>query len=869
MKNLNLGTRVEMFSICTSIEFDLKRFILDACSDLEFTTEMREKAADRKKGTLSDEEILDQLDLKDFIFIISKSPYKYGINNDKVSELNRFFDRIIPVRNRVMHTKPLELGDRALLIEVMQDIAEKLPWIGWQELQKTKQLLEQGKGQLLAQRYIGVKEYQPKVYHNLPFPEFDDTGFIGRKRDVKEITELLLNRKNQIISVVGNGGMGKTATVVKTLYDLLDLPDNPYEAILWITLKTRTLSGGEFVEIEDSIKDIASIYQYGERFAIADDAEGTQMDHILQFMKEFKVLLVLDNLETINTGEINTFIRSIPENSKVLITSRLGLGEFEIRQKLEGLEKKDAIVYFRELSKYYGLTLHERDDAAIYNIINKSLYNNPLSIKWFISGVFSGTDEKKMLAHKDQLIEFCISNVFEKLSSLSKKILQLFLLESQKMTYGVIDFYTDAAEVDLRNSVNELLTTYMIHASSGEYIMNDMSKEYIAAHYPPENDFVKHVYARRKELKLIIQGIKVYGEQAPFNPNTVSSNLSDRDKQLAAYYLHNALNAGREKDWDNSKKWVDKAESIEPDFFEVYKVKAFLEAEKGELYGAINNYHISLVKAKEDRERAIVCYLFSVFYTVKMQDMDSALQYIDKADELLPGTNEILLEKVRVYTFIGKFDEAEALWHKAKENDKSPNLRTLNIVANRYLDLKRRQITVLQNRDYEKKYALIAEGIKELDSVGHIDHKTAITLLKATYDLSFLFFYPDAMELIADTLEKYEYAIGSIDRAKKKKVLDNIEKHKGEIREDIYSRIYGVLSSYKIESEEIESENEGIITKLSDTYGFISNAHYSIKKALYFSRVNAEQGIRMGDKVSFELYETPKGTAARKVKKID
>lgn len=869
MKNLNLGTRVEMFAICTSIEFDLKRFILGACSDIEFTAEMQEKAADRKKGTLSDEEILDQLDLKDFVFIISKSPYKYGINNDKVNELNRFFDRIIPVRNRVMHTKPLELGDRSLLIEVMQDIAGELPWINWQELQKTKQLLEQGKGQLLAQRYIGVKEYNPKVYHNLPSPEFDDTGFIGRKKDVKEITELLLNRKNQIISVVGNGGMGKTATVVKTLYDLLDLPDNPFEAILWITLKTRTLAGGEFVEIEDSIKDIASIYQYGERFAIADDAGGSPMDHILQFMDAFKVLLVLDNLETINTGEINTFIRNVPENSKVLITSRLGLGEFEIRQKLEGLEKKDAIVYFRELSKYYGLTLHERDDAAIYSIINKSLYNNPLSIKWFISGVFSGTDEKKMLAHKDELIEFCISNVFEKLSSLSKKVLQLFLLESQKMTYGVIDFYTDAAEVDLRNSINELLTTYMIHASSGEYIMNDMSKEYIAAHYPPENDFVKHVYARRKELKLIIQEIKVYGEQAPFNPNTVSSNLSDRDKQLAAYYLHNALAAGREKNWNDSKKWVDKAESIEPDFFEVYKVKAFLEAEKGELYGAINNYHISLVKAKEDRERAIVCYLFSVFYTVKMQDMDSALEYIDRADELQPDTNEILLEKVRVYTFIGKFEEAEALWHKAKENDKNPNLRTLNIVANRYLDLKRRQITVLQNRDYEKKYELIAEGIKELDSVGHIDHKTAITLLKAIYDLSFLFFYPDAMELIADTLEKYEYAINSIDRTKKNKVIDNIEKHRGEIREDVYSRIYLVLSSYKIESEEIESENEGIITKLSDTYGFISNSHYSIKRALYFSRVNAQPEIRMGDRVSFELYETPKGTAARNVKKIN
>ncbi len=500
MQKLNLGTRVEMFSICTSIEFDIKQYILSLNSKIKFTEEMLKKANERKKEIENDVDILNQLDLGDFVNILIASPYDYKINMDKAKQLKNYFDHIIPVRNRVMHTKPLELGDRALLIEVMQEINQAIPWIKWTELNNTKKIIEEDSSKLLTKRYIGIKEYNPKVFHNLPLPEFDDTGFVGRKKDIKEITDLILNKKNQIISVVGNGGMGKTSTVIKILYDLIELDSNPYEAVIWITLKTKTLSQGEFLEIKDGIKEFSGIIEKSKEIMVSDGDENA-MDSVIEFMQTFNTLLVLDNLETINAGDINDFLRNIPENSKVLITSRLGVGEFEVRQKIDGMERQDAIAYYRELSKYYGLELHKHSDAEIYRIINEHLYNNPLSIKWYISGIYSGMSAKQMLSHKDDLIEFCISNIFEKLSLISRTILQLFLLENCKLTYGVIDYYIDADELIIRNSINELLSTYMIQASSGEYIMNDMSREYISLRYPPSNEFVKNVLQKEKNLK--------------------------------------------------------------------------------------------------------------------------------------------------------------------------------------------------------------------------------------------------------------------------------------------------------------------------------------------------------------------------------
>ena len=370
---------------------------------------MREKAADRKNDLQNENDILDQLDLNDYIDLISEIPYEYGINNEKVTQIKMFFNKIIPVRNRVMHTKPLELGDRALLIEVMEDIDKKIQWINWEELRNTREIIKNDNSILLTKKYIGIKEYNPSVYHNLPLPEFDDTGFVGRKKDIKEITELILNKKNQVISVVGNGGMGKTSTVIKILYDLIEKPENPFDAIIWITLKTKTLSQGEFVEIKDNIQSLNEVLEKSRDIMLMDNTENA-MNSVISFMDTFNVLLVLDNLETINTGEINDFLRKVPDNSKVLITSRLGIGEFEIRQKIEGLTRQDAITYFRELSKYYGLEMHKQSDEDIYKIVHDNLYNNPLSIKWYISGIYSGTDSKQMLSHKDDLIEFCVSN---------------------------------------------------------------------------------------------------------------------------------------------------------------------------------------------------------------------------------------------------------------------------------------------------------------------------------------------------------------------------------------------------------------------------------------------------------------------------
>ena len=205
---------------------------------------------------------------------------------------------------------------------------------------------------------------------------------------------------------------------------------------------------------------------------------------------------------------------------------------------------------------------------------------------------------------------------------------------------------------------------------------------------------------------------------------------------------------------------------------------------------------------------------------------------------------------------------------KRDYSNRDYNLRTKNILGNRYLDLKLRQAEILQGRDYIKKYAIIKQAIDELSNIEIIDDKTAVNLLKALTALSYAYYHFDSIKLIADTLDKYSYAISRLDRKNREKLLSIIQDNEESIDNSFYQRIYINLSAFKMEASSISNENEGLVVKIKENYGFISNANYAYNKGLFFSKNNAYEGIKVGDNVSFEIYTTSKGPAAKNIEKI-
>jgi len=825
---------------------------------------MQQKAKSRNKDLdfCRDYEILNELDLGDYVQLIFRNPYDFNINNDKAKLLFKYFEKIIPVRNRVMHTRPLELGDRAILTEVLEEINDKISWIGWEETLKTKKVLEENPSKLFENGLYNAISYDNSILHNIPIPDFDDTGYIGRMVEIKEINQLLINKKNQIITIVGNGGIGKTAITVKTLYDLIDSKDNEYEAIIWISLKTRTLSLGEFKLIENSINDLNNMFIKGEKYIISESGLSPE-ENILNFMREFKVLLVLDNLETINSEEIMYFLKRVPENSKVLITSRHGIGELEYRYILNGLNNNDALTYFRELSKYYGLDLYKKGDKELKSLICDNLYSNPLSIKWFISGVYNGMDINSLISKKDELIEFCMSNVFNKLSDLSKNILQLFLIEGLELSLGEIDYFINTDEVNLRKSINELLKTNMVKLTSGNYALNEMARDYLTLFHKPSNEFMVSVLSKRRELNTLLQEIKVKNENEPFNPKSLFKNLKDKNRKLASCYLTRALEYSSVHDWEPAFNYIDKAANISPNYFEVYKIKAFILAEKMDYFSAMNNYQIAIEKCEDNFEKATILYLYSIFFTIKLPELEKALALITEAEVYCPNEINIILEKSRILMYLGKYYEAEDILLKISNEEKNKNKKIENIYACRYADLLRRKAQKYEMRDIEQKLIYYREGIKKIEEVRDIDTKTYVILSTILKDLSYSYYNEDAMHLLYETLEKHFSALKSINHKNIKIIRDILINNKYEIPNNLFDAINKYIYDYTQDAKQIEEEDEGIVTFIKDYYGFIVNSKYS--KGIYFNLNNAEVNIKVGSKVKFNIYNNPKGIAANNV----
>ena len=332
-------------------------------SDSEFLiTEEQDRALNRLREDIEEsewgledvktEDLLEYLDLGDLLNLLNrhKSTVR-NVNQSDIQAATRIIQsqRLPAIRKRVMHpVRPLEADDLSALMSIAKTLQVDAPSLTWEPLIEGVRLAQSPEGNLdVKMPPFWVEE--PTILHNLPSPEFDDTGFIGRRSERRQLRKLI-ESDHSVITVVGAGGIGKTALALRVCHDILDDPDSGLERIVWVSLKTQYLTSDGIRTIINAVDTADALLDRLLSAINLPAYTGTKptWDRVLEQMKANRILLVIDNLETLGL-EIRDLAVSIPRDSKLLLTSRIGLGEIELRYQMPDLSPKDAVLLLRNL----------------------------------------------------------------------------------------------------------------------------------------------------------------------------------------------------------------------------------------------------------------------------------------------------------------------------------------------------------------------------------------------------------------------------------------------------------------------------------------------------------------------------------------
>jgi hypothetical protein len=202
-------------------------------------------------------------------------------------------------------------------VQILAESAIKRGFLGREWLQRF----------LHAARYPGAQELvdelcpdtparprPARVYHNLPAPTYSQ--FIMREQAFADIVDGLRQRSASVL-VVGLGGNGKTSLAREVSAHCLEHHDDAphFDASVWISDKGREGT----TNLSLVLDEIARTLDYPGFTQYAHDEKKYEIE---QLLRRQKVLLILDNFETITDGMLMTWLLRLPEPSKAIITTR-------------------------------------------------------------------------------------------------------------------------------------------------------------------------------------------------------------------------------------------------------------------------------------------------------------------------------------------------------------------------------------------------------------------------------------------------------------------------------------------------------------------------------------------------------------------
>ncbi len=477
-----------------------------------------ERASNKGWENLTD--LLEDLDFPDLKEIICyKNSYKtYFPSNDiSVEDFRKYMDELYGLRCKVAHTRGFFTSlDLDKLSEMSKKIALGLEGFGQDFLDFLNIIFEHPETVVLPMpiEFQSENTIKSAIPNNIPLADYEfEGGFVGRSTDIQKVTRLL--EGEQVVTIAGAGGVGKTALASKVVEQFLKPSSNRFEGIIWLSAKENKLSYLGIEDVEPTIKNYEQLIETVVEvmgFPHPPNSSLEEKEHHVKVVSELYkcILLVIDNLETITDEDIVNFLLDIRINYptiKVLITSRRGLGQVERRYELKELKEKEAVQLFRLIAKDKRLdNLVKLDELTIISLVKKLSYY-PLAIKWMLGQVAIGKDINEVIESIDEttsdISKFSFEQIYNSLSDSARKILCALSCFDDPPAAGVLNYVVGIEKNDLEDGIKDLILVSLVISEQFKNEQRELSTRYILL--PLTRGYVRQQLDRDTMLKRSIE----------------------------------------------------------------------------------------------------------------------------------------------------------------------------------------------------------------------------------------------------------------------------------------------------------------------------------------------------------------------------
>jgi tetratricopeptide (TPR) repeat protein/cold shock CspA family protein len=382
---------------------------------------------------------------------------------------------------------------------------------------------------------------------------------------------------------------------------------------------------------------------------------------LLLHLSNNRVLLVIDNLETVIDQTIRHFVRQIPNGSKIVFTSRVGLKAFDFPVDLKPFSPKEAHFYLRRACRVWGLNeIAKFPDQKIEDYCRRLQYN-PLFMKWFVQGVRSGQRADAILANPKIILQFCLENVFNHLDEDAKKVAHTLLTIGGFHTQPTLSFITQFSHQRLQQALASLLSANVVVSrradrADGEdaYSLTPLVLLYLGNYDPPSSVIQNEIVKRHNTLRSMKDEYASSDRQNVYNLAHIA--IRDEADYVAARILQRALDFLRRKDFSGAEALVFEALELSPNYFEAKRVEALVAVEQRNYVKADACYQAAISLAPN---HAPLRSWYAGFLARCLLDQERAIYELQAALKLDPGSASIRIELARLYLFSRQFEVAE------------------------------------------------------------------------------------------------------------------------------------------------------------------------------------------------------------------